>query len=66
MPVDAVKTANDALAFLLELAAFALWGVTVGPNLLSRLVLGHDRVPFSEGQLDGGRANGGGPPIGLR
>jgi hypothetical protein len=41
--VDVVKTANDVLAFLLELAALAalvVWGFTVGPNLPARLALG--------------------------
>jgi hypothetical protein len=41
--VDALKSANDILAFLLELAALAalaVWGFTVGVNLSARLALG--------------------------
>jgi hypothetical protein len=40
---DTLGTANDALAFLLELAALvalAVWGFTTGPNLPARLLLG--------------------------
>jgi hypothetical protein len=41
--LNMVKTANDVLAFLLELAAIAAlvaWGFAVGPNLPARFVLG--------------------------
>jgi hypothetical protein len=41
--MEAVKTINDVLAFVLELAAVAalvVWGFTVGPNLPARLALG--------------------------
>ena len=41
--MTALRGANDALAFLLELAALAAlvtWGFAVGPNLLLRIVLG--------------------------
>lgn len=41
--MNALRMANDALAFLLEIAALvalAVWGFTVGPNLVLRLVLG--------------------------
>jgi hypothetical protein len=38
--VDALKWANDILAFLLALAALAVWGFTVGVNLSARLALG--------------------------
>ena len=41
--MNVLRGANDALAFLLELAALAalvLWGFTVGPNLLLRIVFG--------------------------
>lgn len=41
--MDAIRTANDGLAFLLEIAALValeVWGFTVGSNLVLRLVLG--------------------------
>ncbi len=41
--MNTVKTTNDLLAFVLELAALAalaVWGFTVGPNLPARIVLG--------------------------
>ncbi|MFC4944154.1 YrdB family protein [Pseudonocardia sp. GCM10023141] len=41
--MNALKQANDVLAFLLELAALAtlaVWGATVGPTLVLRIVLG--------------------------
>jgi uncharacterized protein DUF2568 len=43
LSVDVVKTANDVLAFLLELAAIValvVWGFTVGANVPARLALG--------------------------
>ena len=41
--MDGIKIANDALAFLLELAALAalaVWGFRVGANLPARLAMG--------------------------
>ena len=41
--MSALRWANDALAFLLELAALsalAVWGFTVGPNVLLRILFG--------------------------
>ncbi|WP_219419350.1 YrdB family protein [Pseudonocardia nigra] len=38
-----MRAANDLLAFVLELAALAalaVWGFTVGPNLIAAVVLG--------------------------
>ena len=41
--MGAIRTSNYVLAFLLEIAALvalAVWGFTVAPNLVLRLVLG--------------------------
>lgn len=41
--MNALRLTNDALAFLLEIAALvglAVWGFTVGPNLVLRVLLG--------------------------
>jgi len=41
--MDTIRTVNDGLAFLLEIAALValvVWGFTVGANLAVRLLLG--------------------------